>query len=339
MGVLVIGMHRSGTSALASVLEALGLDPGPASGSMSSDVGNPEGYFEQRSVAELNDEILGHYGGRWDSPPLLARGWALDLTAQDFVRRARDILSSSYQNQHYVLKDPRISLLLPLWRQAVLDRCCAVVIVRDPSEVAWSLALRNGLPALTGLALWAGYNRSLLGELSGLSVHVCSYSDLVENPREVIGDIVVSLQAWGEIGADVDVEGAIARVKADLRRDTRPASEAELASPPAEITALMKLITDRRGRHDTFDVASSLDSGWWEGPLLEERRTILQQTTAVVNEVEGVNRDLLMENAALRDTNTELRGQVAVLVDQVQRVRRFLPVTIIRRFWRRLSDS
>src|ERR1700691_3358495 len=139
MGVLVLGMHRSGTSALAGALEAMGFDVGPDEDVMPADDGNPEGYFELLSVVRANDELLAQFGGRWDSPPDLESDWTTSDAALGFVDAARELLGGLCEDDHYLLKDPRISLLLPLWRQVTNDRDCAVVVVRDPLEVSASL--------------------------------------------------------------------------------------------------------------------------------------------------------------------------------------------------------
>src|ERR1700722_4433954 len=116
MGILVVGVHRSGTSAMAGALEAMGLDAGPPDGLMAGDVGNPDGYYELQAVADLNDEILAHLGGAWHSPPALGPSWNASVPIAGFVRRARDLLAASYgKRTDFVLKDPRISLVLPLW--------------------------------------------------------------------------------------------------------------------------------------------------------------------------------------------------------------------------------
>ena len=57
VGVFVVGMHRSGTSAIAAALEALGLDVGDPDRLMDADAGNPAGYYEQKEIGDLNDEL------------------------------------------------------------------------------------------------------------------------------------------------------------------------------------------------------------------------------------------------------------------------------------------
>src|SRR5665213_2484953 len=194
MGVLVLGMHRSGTSALAGALEVMGFEVGPESDVMPADVGNPEGYFELLSIVRANDDLLAHFGGRWDSPPDLAPDWVEDAVAIEFVDAVRGLLGELFGSERYLLKDPRISILLPLWRRITNDQGCAIVIVRDPLEVASSLTKRNDLPTLTGLALWAAYNRAMLRDLQGARVQ-CATTPISLNVPSRFSPI--SLRAFG----------------------------------------------------------------------------------------------------------------------------------------------
>jgi hypothetical protein len=330
MGVLVLGMHRSGTSALAGALEAMGFAIGPDDDVMPADAGNPEGYFELLSIVRSNDELLAHYGGRWDSPPDFESHWMDDEAATAFVETSRDVLAELFENDHYLLKDPRISLLLPLWRRITEDRDCAVVIVRDPLEVAASLSRRNGLPTLTGLALWAAYNRATLRDLHGAKVHVCNYADLIENPIGVLTEIAASLQAWGQLPPDVDLTKAFASIHPELRRNTIANSDLETERSPVEINELMKLTLDQRGRHDDFDMGTVLEPGWWEGPLLEERRVLLQWALSSIAALETHNAELLTENGILWQQSEAATREADQLRDRLDRVRRMVPAPLRR---------
>jgi hypothetical protein len=319
MGVLVVGMHRSGTSALSSVLAAAGLDAG--TDLMTRDVGNPDGYYEQRAVVALDDEVLAHYGGAWDAPPLLAPGWAEEHVARGFARRARDVVDATFSHPRFVMKDPRVSLLLPLWRHVLLDRCAAVVIVRDPAEVAWSLALRDAMSPLSAMALWSAYNRSLLDGLEGLPVQLVRYAELIEQPATVVREIVASLRDWGELDGDVDEAGAAARVKSDLRRDTHPGGEGPLSSPPAEIRALDGFLGGLHGRHDSFAAGAVPAPGWWEAALLDERRTVRQSADARVAAVEVQRDEVMRDNEALRSQSAELRREMEAAFAALEELR------------------
>src|SRR5262249_48900764 len=151
--LLVTGMHRSGTSAVANVLREAGLFGWDDADAMAASAENPDGYGERRDVMELNERLLAELGWGWNSAP--AEPWpqppALDL----LVEQGRRLVSAKLQaHEPWFIKDPRISLLLPWWRRVLLDRFAVVMVVRDPSEVAWSLSVRNAFPPSLGLALW-----------------------------------------------------------------------------------------------------------------------------------------------------------------------------------------
>ena len=283
-------MHRSGTSAVAAALEALGLDVGATERQMPADAANPAGYFELQETGDLNDEILELLGGAWDAPPPLAGGWELDPAMAPYRRRAATIVGKRLTKNRWVVKDPRIALLLPLWRRAVLDRCAAVVIVRDPKEVAWSLALRSGMPILSGLALWSDYNRRALVGLSGLPVHVCSYDELITSPLETMTSIHASLTSWNEVSPDAPVEMAAARIQPELRRNTWPRDNADALEVPGEIERLAKFLTDLVGAHEVFEPGHPSPSPWEEA-LLVERRTGILRLRIAATETDVANRE------------------------------------------------
>jgi hypothetical protein len=272
VSVLVVGAGRSGTSALTGALEAMGLFVGPPTHRVPPSPQNPEGFFELQGVAHLNEEILAHLGGAWDSPPDLRPGWLGHPGMAEFLGRGQELVASTFGPRPFVLKDPRIALLLPFWRRVLLDRCCAVMVVRDPTAVAWSLSLSFGWPPLTGLSLWSTYNRSAIAGLSGLPVHLCSYDELVETPVEALTAIAESLHHWDELPKDADFDAGVARINPGLRRDTWPRDQTELVTPPAEFVALTGALMERRGRHDAFETGDLPEPGPWLHALLEERR-------------------------------------------------------------------
>ena len=110
---------------------------------------NPAGYWENRAVKELDDELLAHLGGAWDQPPLLEPGWALDPGLDPFRERAleilgRDLARPSSGGGPMGCKEPRLCLLHPFWR-TVVAISHTVVVVRHPVEVVASLRRRNGM--------------------------------------------------------------------------------------------------------------------------------------------------------------------------------------------------
>ena len=138
--VLVLGMHRSGTSALTRALHSSGLCV--TTDNLPANEANPHGYFESRSLMDVNDRILAELGGEWSAPPDLEEGFeqAPQLIQLSGLARAtlQRVLPAGA-----VWKDPRNCLLMPIWRQMIDERSPALLIWREPSEVARSLGKRN----------------------------------------------------------------------------------------------------------------------------------------------------------------------------------------------------
>ncbi len=155
----VTGMHRSGTSVAARALELLGVSLGAPEGLLAPGSDNPAGYWENRAIQELDDELLAHLGGSWDQPPVLDPGWELAGDLDPFRTRARAILDRDFgsvdlDGTHVVgFKDPRLSLVLAFWR-TVTTIDATILVVRDPREVAGSLLVRNDMGAPEASLLW-----------------------------------------------------------------------------------------------------------------------------------------------------------------------------------------
>jgi hypothetical protein len=156
---LVLGMHRSGTSAVTQLLALAGAQL--PENVMPGDQHNAKGYFEPWKIALFNDERLRAGGSAWDDvfafpfqplPPQAERRWG---------RRARSLLAEEYGDRPFpLLKDPRVTVLLPFWRPVfdalkMSPRC--VVPVRHPLAVSGSLARRNGFAPEKSVLLWSAY--------------------------------------------------------------------------------------------------------------------------------------------------------------------------------------
>lgn len=156
---LVLGMHRSGTSAATQLLALAGASL--PENLMPADEHNARGYFEPWRVAVLNDERLRAAGSAWDDifafpfRPLGRRD------ERAWLSRFVELIETEFAGAPApLLKDPRVTVLLPLWRTVLEDlklepRC--VIPVRHPLAVAGSLSRRNGFPPAKSVLLWAAY--------------------------------------------------------------------------------------------------------------------------------------------------------------------------------------
>lgn len=156
---LVLGMHRSGTSAITQVLALAGATL--PENVMPGDEHNAKGYFEPWRIAIFNDQRLRAAGGAWDDPFVFPYRPLAPREERRWITRATDLFDEEFAGaRHPLMKDPRVSVLGPLWR-TVLDElelaARAVIPVRHPLEVAGSLSKRNGFPVEKSLLIWVAY--------------------------------------------------------------------------------------------------------------------------------------------------------------------------------------
>jgi cytochrome c556 len=183
-GVVILGMHRSGTSAVAGFFARAGYYAGRQEDLLPPAEDNPTGFFEREDVNALNNELFASLGGAWDRPP--ARE-AVEQAAPAWVGRARDIvkaLEEGARGRPVVLKDPRISLALPVWRPALEGDFLWLVVDRSPPDTALSVRRRDGRPLYVALALWELYSTELVAGLARQRVLVTHYDNFVASPLE-----------------------------------------------------------------------------------------------------------------------------------------------------------
>jgi len=152
--LLVLGMHRSGTSAMAGLLASTGLLC-PA-GSPPADPFNPRGYWEPLQLLACHNALLDEAGGRWDDPHLAPLA-PTPARLQQLARALQADFPTGGPQGVALIKDPRQCRLQPLWNALLAQRgleAAVVLMHRHPLAVAASLARRDGLPLSRGLLLW-----------------------------------------------------------------------------------------------------------------------------------------------------------------------------------------
>jgi hypothetical protein len=182
-GVIVLGMHRSGTSAVNSMFAASGYFVGREADLMPAHESNPNGHWENTRLMDRHEEMLKRLGGTWLDPPpaetqRAAADWAVPMLEEELSR-----LVAEAGNSPVAIKDPRVSGLLPLWREVIPGRLHPVLVIRDPVEVARSLHRRDGTPPALGAAAWELHTTALLDFLDGREVTVAPYARLVSEPE------------------------------------------------------------------------------------------------------------------------------------------------------------
>ncbi|MCY3838596.1 MAG: glycosyltransferase [Gammaproteobacteria bacterium] len=163
---------------------------------------NVKGFWERRDVRDLNDDML--FGSRcdWDC----VADFDLDAipaeTKSAYVGAAADIVLNMDAHRPWFVKEPRLCLVFPIWRQSLENPFC-IHMLRNPLEVAHSLRTRNGIPIRTGLALWEVYNLHALDSSAGLRRVFVSYEDLMSNSSAVVERLHSVLVEQGGYGLRV----------------------------------------------------------------------------------------------------------------------------------------
>lgn len=189
--VLVLGAHRSGTSALTRILNIHGCSL-PAT-LMGPGIGNERGHWESEAIAAFNDELLASAGTSWDDWQALNVNWYRSPVVKHFAKRARELLRHEFDDRpFFVLKDPRICRIAPFWLDALAGAGfdpLIVLPVRNPTEVAASLHRRDATNEWTGRLLWLRHVLDAEMATRGCRRVFVSYSQLLNNWRGVVSRV------------------------------------------------------------------------------------------------------------------------------------------------------
>ncbi len=167
---VVAGMHRSGTSYLASILAAGGVAMGTRL--VEADGNNPRGYFEDKDFLAVNRQLMlsctedaaGHRDWGWTETEAWDEGPAAALKGS-----ARELLAAHDSGHRWGWKDPRTTLTLDFWDEVVKDAGLApgyLLVYRAPWDVADAMQRTGAEVFLSnpeyGYRIWTFYNRRLL---------------------------------------------------------------------------------------------------------------------------------------------------------------------------------
>jgi hypothetical protein len=281
--VVILGMHRSGTSLITRVINLLGL-PLCSTNDLMSAPDNPTGHWESESLTAFNEQLLNVLGGKFDAPPDMEYGWERHQAAAKLYGEATAIFRRAFTANTWVWKDPRTCLTLPFWRIIWSADPVAVFIHREPLEVSLSLARRDGTGKAHCIALWERYVRSALQNAKGLPLVTIRFDEIMADPVRAIAQlrrhlIELGVSAPGDIhkaaqfvsseqaasrhmnlrlADDRDATGAQRSLLATIDSLPRMSSSfavPDLAEESASTTELLPAIRERYDYHPRFLVA------------------------------------------------------------------------------------
>ena len=209
--LMVLGPHRSGTSALSGVLNHLGGDLPETL--MPAGEGNAGGYFESLRVMAFNDKLLNALGSDWKDLSPLDLGSTTTQVFESFMSEAVQVLHEEFSAARLpLLKDPRICRFVGFWAEAFIRAGYEPLYIhthRNPLETAESLQKRDAIPIELGLLIWLRHVLDAEAATRGRTRVFTNYKALLENWRTQIAQIEGTLgltfhRNTGKVRQDID---------------------------------------------------------------------------------------------------------------------------------------
>jgi hypothetical protein len=186
--IIVVGMHRSGTSALSGCLSELGVFMGKSLYGPQQGV-NEKGFYENASLVEFNDLLFDEMLWSWDDPLAQCFTKPSAEICEQHVKEAVKLLTTEYGGKTlWGMKDPRTSLLLPVWKEALKRTEVSphfIIMLRNPIEVAGSLKKRDEFSVDKSLMLWLNYTLSSVWQCLDSKYVIVGFDELLEDQDAV----------------------------------------------------------------------------------------------------------------------------------------------------------
>lgn len=333
IAVLVLGMHRSGTSLLGGMLDRLGCQ-GPQH-FMPDHPTNPKGFFESPDVMHLNNDIMAALGTRWDDWHGFDPGWQDSPRFAEFRDRIAEVMAGEYGRASLIyLKDPRLCRLLPLWREALVEIGYAPVCLhthRNPLDVAQSLERRLNIsvPPKQGLLLWLRHVLDAEQGSRGLPRMFTSYGQIlsdwgavVERSEAAFGFVWPVLKQAREARMGELIDPSLSHNDSGL--DTLMASRA-VPQPVKDCLRVLERWAssgeDAAGRDELGRIAAEFDAAAaLFGPALTESGAKAKATAARTAELERLSQKLQEAETAQGEELAKLRAAHATLSEERDRL-------------------
>lgn len=222
--VLVLGMHRSGTSALTRIINLMGFSAPRTL--MAATSANEAGFWESEVFMDLDERILKACGHKWSSRKRMVADPMAVARASGLLDEVRRALADEYGDAPaIVLKDPRISRLMAIYGPALAEagyRISPVLALRNPSEVAASVAKRDQYTMGKGLGIWLRYTLDAERATRGQPRTVVAFDDLMADWRGTMDRAARQLgEPWPALPPEsiAEIDGAL---KPDLKHHALP---------------------------------------------------------------------------------------------------------------------
>jgi hypothetical protein len=207
--IFVLGMHRSGTSALTRLISLLGAEL--PTNVTPANFANEAGYFESNDLITIHDQLLKSAASDWQDWRAFNPDWYASPAALPFRERVLGVLRHDYSRSRlFVIKDPRVCRFFPFWRDVLEEFGAAPAVaipVRNPLEVMASLRQRDGFPLAKAALMWLRHVIDAEWTSRDLPRAIVTYDALLSDWQGVIGSLSAGLGvSWPRRGAVTDFE-------------------------------------------------------------------------------------------------------------------------------------
>lgn len=264
MQILVLGMHRSGTSLITRLLNMLGAYVGAEKTALEHhlkgiDPANTRGNWERTDVVAINNAQLGARGCSWRNPARWAE-MSPKVPAPGELRRTMQLLVLDMDaHRPWVMKDPRLCVTLADWLP-LLEVPVGVVVSRDPHETALSLARLAFAPPISlehGLALWEYYTVTLLNASRGMPRIFVGYQDCLARPQAIVEQLHAELTRESVVGLRMPSAREINAFVDPAMRRASTADARDLPPLNSNQRLVMDVMRHRRPQEGPLEVSAA----------------------------------------------------------------------------------
>jgi hypothetical protein len=321
--ILLLGMHRSGTSATTRVLNLLGAELGP--NLLEPQPDNRKGFWEHQDAVQIHERLLSALGLEWHDLRELPPGWLEHPASLKATEEIVELIRRDFSGvQLWAVKDPRICRLAPLWIQALDQlgiRATALIVVRDPREVAASLHVRDGWSYGHSWLMWAQHVLESTKATEHIPRAMLNYDDLMKdwasNMARIGGELGIS---WPRSIVDARSSIEVFLNPADRHHQAGKVITGDMEGqrPPQWIVRLMDICSAVVSRREDWSSIAALHCDYlvhaelFAGPIAElagERKALEKIALERMEVIEQVQREIAAHSAALQGAATALSAK------------------------------
>jgi hypothetical protein len=312
--IAVIGVQRSGTSAITRGLQVLGVNLGNFYGYDIVSPDNEKGFFEDLEISYLDVNMLNSIGYTWDNPALPVFDDNTKQVLSAFYPIAANIVNRRFENTDlFGFKDPHAVKLLPFWNEVFKDagiEVSYIIACRNPlSVIKSSMHNREGFDSVKGFYIWLGATLASLIHSAGYKRIVVDYDELMKNPEKQLRRTAERLNLKFDSGSPEFIEYKESFLSESLRHTSFGIDDLAANSdvPPkiAELYVLLKRIAMGEISIDGIEAAAKINKIYsW----MAELRSTLLYMQAQFDALVYLKKELNKKNVKIDELNKSLNN-------------------------------